>query len=808
MPDLNTTIRYAVIALLAAIVSVSVIRYAPGLEIYAGDLMMRERGTLPAPDDIVIIAIDEASIQRFGRYPWPRNLTAQVIKNLGGANPKAIALDILFVDPSDKENDDTLVNAVKDTRKVVLATQLSDSTNNGKAFWLSPLPALEEAAAGTGHVIVHTGYDGIARSLMIKQTDSDGNEVPAIAAEIIRIGSGFFPDSPSELFIDFIGPKGSFASRTLSFKDVYDWNFNPASIHDKYVLIGATASGIGGEVASPLIHSVVNGRVRSEFMPGVEVLANEINTILRKRFYTDITLWLAFLCALASAIAAVILAAIGRGKYELPRQIATSLCLYLSIILVAYVFFTIKLIRLPVVSMLIAAACSTSMMMLRRSVLLSKEIDSCIDQLLAANYAPVVSPSDVVKNRALRLKAGLRAIRWARGSESRSKELKAINSEMLHRALFINGAFNSIDDALLIADANGIVSFANPRAKGILGIPDHKLYVSDLFEIIRRVCTRVNGTNPSVISKLLSEDEPINQLRSLFEEHHIIEREIIINTTASTSQNSFSHGLNGSRTNNLKHYQLRITSVWDSPDDSLVGIVATLTDITRHKDLQRTQKDVIALVTHELKTPITAIRGMSEVLAQFDVDHERRQQMHSVINDEAKRLTRMIDEYLDLTRLESGIQNARMVPIRIELLISKVLLLFDPIAEKRNIKIVRIIADDLLPSLGDPDLITRAITNLIDNAIKFSPDLSTITVSAFIYGNSVAISVEDQGCGIPKEFIGNIFEKFYRVPRAEHADIPGTGLGLVFVKETAEIHNGSVTVDSKPGKGTTFTLYL
>jgi signal transduction histidine kinase len=100
------------------------------------------------------------------------------------------------------------------------------------------------------------------------------------------------------------------------------------------------------------------------------------------------------------------------------------------------------------------------------------------------------------------------------------------------------------------------------------------------------------------------------------------------------------------------------------------------------------------------------------------------------------------------------------------------------------------------------------VTNLVDNAIKFSPVNSTVTVNARADGPAVLIEVIDQGCGVAPEFLPHIFEKFYRVPRAANADVPGAGLGLSLVREVAELHNGTVTVESQPGKGSVFSLYL
>ena len=131
-----------------------------------------------------------------------------------------------------------------------------------------------------------------------------------------------------------------------------------------------------------------------------------------------------------------------------------------------------------------------------------------------------------------------------------------------------------------------------------------------------------------------------------------------------------------------RHYMLRLAAV--SADDKgngpVLGIVASLSDVTRQHELQQTKNDVIALVTHEMRTPLTAIQGMTELLANYDVPADRRREMNLAINSEVKRLTRMISDYLDITRLESGATEMRLAPVRAEALLERTLLLLDPVA--------------------------------------------------------------------------------------------------------------------------------
>ncbi|MBO0720525.1 MAG: CHASE2 domain-containing protein, partial [Blastocatellia bacterium] len=572
-------------------------------------------------------------------------------------------------------------------------------------------------------------------------------------------------------------------------------------LRDKYLLIGATAATLSDKVASPFIQNINSSRLRGDLMPGIEVLANQVNTILRKRFYSEAPDWIAFLCSVLVALGVIVFAALSQGSYELLRQIAALLTLLILILFASYLAFSRWLIVAPVVPMLLTFVIATPLTMLRRAFLLGREIDARIAEIsrAEASLLPAVKivQGELKRTKKFFISSLLRGTNfsWPRGAEWRARELRMLNRQLLQRSLFIDRALRSVDDGLIIAATDARIVFANPRAGQILGL--RALLGSDLFECINEAESS-NPPQPStLVGRLQSAGAAREALQRILEKRESIEREITI----------------GAGANNARHYSLRISMVAESGSTgssggAVYGIVAVFTDITRQRELQRTQRDVMALVTHELKTPLTAIQGMSELLSQFDMSDERRREMHLTINDEAKRLARMIDEYLDLTRLESGARQLRLVPLRIEQLIERALLLLAPLADRAGIKIVRDLAPALPPILGDADLIARAVTNLVDNAIKFSPAGSEIKVNARPSGTAVVIEVVDQGCGIAPEFLKNIFEKFYRVPRAGNAEIPGAGLGLALVREVAELHNGTVTIESRPGAGSIFSLYL
>src|SRR5436190_24163321 len=155
---------------------------APGISRYMHDWLMRARGQLPVPDDVAIVAIDEPSIARFGRFPWSRHVIARTVDVLAATHPKVIAIDVLFTDPTTQDDDETLARSIGRAANVVVAAQLTQP-----ARWLLPLPSLERAAAGVGHVNVQTEQDGAARQISIRLADDAGRAFRAMPVEAVRV---------------------------------------------------------------------------------------------------------------------------------------------------------------------------------------------------------------------------------------------------------------------------------------------------------------------------------------------------------------------------------------------------------------------------------------------------------------------------------------------------------------------------------------------------------------------------------------------------------------------------------------------
>jgi two-component system phosphate regulon sensor histidine kinase PhoR len=264
--------------------------------------------------------------------------------------------------------------------------------------------------------------------------------------------------------------------------------------------------------------------------------------------------------------------------------------------------------------------------------------------------------------------------------------------------------------------------------------------------------------------------------------------------------------INFSRDGELKTFDCIVSCV-DEQKEGICGVVAVMHDITREKEISLMKNDFVSSVCHELKTPLASIAACSEMLCDGEADNEQtRKEFYSVIQSQADRLNRLIEESLNTSRIESGLANIDKKPVSLTILIEEQLQMIKSYAEEKNIEITRgkpIVFDQVH---ADRDMISQVIVNLLSNAVKYTPSGGSVRIRTDVdeIAGLARISVTDTGIGIPEEQIEHVFDKFYRV-NANKDQAKGTGLGLNLVKQIIEkIHNGRVFVTSRPGEGSTF----
>lgn len=232
--------------------------------------------------------------------------------------------------------------------------------------------------------------------------------------------------------------------------------------------------------------------------------------------------------------------------------------------------------------------------------------------------------------------------------------------------------------------------------------------------------------------------------------------------------------------------------------------------VARVESSQKSQRDFVADVSHELKTPLTSIQGFAQALLDDTANTpQSRRQAAQIIYDESGRMHRMALDLLDLARLEGGIADLKMSQVDVKALLQNIVNKFTPQAQQADVNLQINIPDELPILLADGDRLAQVLTNLVDNALKFTPVNGTVTLSAKKVGAEMELSITDTGSGVAKEALPRLFDRFYQVDESRAGgEAHGTGLGLAIAKEIIQAHGGRIGVRSQSGQGTTFTINL
>lgn len=242
--------------------------------------------------------------------------------------------------------------------------------------------------------------------------------------------------------------------------------------------------------------------------------------------------------------------------------------------------------------------------------------------------------------------------------------------------------------------------------------------------------------------------------------------------------------------------------------DSISGTVLTLYDITRLKQLEEMRKDFVANVSHEIKTPITAIKGFTETLLDGAI-HERDNALRflGMIKNHSERLNNLVDDLLTLSRIELGHIEINKTEVDLGEVIDAVFMILKDKAGRKGIYLKKTVPEGLHTAAADKDRLIQIVLNLIDNGIKFT-DMGGVTAGVDETGGKLALFVQDTGMGIPQSHMHRLGERFYRVDRARSRELGGTGLGLAIVKHLVHAHNWNMRIESEPGKGTRVNIII
>jgi two-component system, OmpR family, phosphate regulon sensor histidine kinase PhoR len=239
------------------------------------------------------------------------------------------------------------------------------------------------------------------------------------------------------------------------------------------------------------------------------------------------------------------------------------------------------------------------------------------------------------------------------------------------------------------------------------------------------------------------------------------------------------------------------------------GALLVLHDITRLRRLEQMRRDFVANVSHELRTPLASIRGFAETLSEGAVDDkENRLDFLKTIQEHAGRLTKLVDDLLDLSAIESGHRAPRLSSVDLAAALAESARAFAPLAAERGVKLETASADGLPRVSADPDQLRQILANLLDNALKYTEPGGLVELSSERWKGGARVTVRDTGVGIPEADLPRVFERFYRVDKARAREAGGTGLGLSIVKHLVEAHGGEVSVESRQPGGACFRFTL
>src|SRR6266496_824009 len=263
-----------------------------------------------------------------------------------------------------------------------------------------------------------------------------------------------------------------------------------------------------------------------------------------------------------------------------------------------------------------------------------------------------------------------------------------------------------------------------------------------------------------------------------------------------------------SRTHAERHIEVSAVPI-KKADDEISGAVVLFHDITELKQLDQIRREFVANVSHELRTPLSILRGYIEVLLdEPETPREELARILSIMERHSKRLQRLVDDLLSLAQLESSQATLELSDVRVDELFNNLIRDWKERLAAKNLKVIVDLPPEALTLRVDGTRLEEVLYNLLDNAVKFSPEKGQIHLRATRRDSEVVLSVTDNGLGIGKEHLPRIFERFYRADKARSRELGGTGLGLAIVKHIAQLHGGRVEAESELGRGTTIRVVL
>jgi len=699
---------------------------------------LRRLSPLPVDPRILLVTIDDASLKKLGRWPWPRGLHADLIDRLSAAQPAGILFDVIFSEPSDPANDKRLAESVCNAGNVLLPLVREGAANYSQPD--AQMMPLLKCAKGVGHINVEADSDGVVRSLYLREGPPDA-KAPQLAWLAYEM-SGELSEMPGEpqqsvtqqwhrehaIRIPFIAPHTRFPS--VSYVSVLHGEVAPERLRNRLILVGSTASGMGDRFVTPLSSTVGT-------TAGLEIQANVLNGLLQGRSIVDLPGWLAALIATAW-VALLLGLLLYRPRYALWMTLG---CMAVALLV------SLALLRLG--HWWSPAACLIGLLLSyliwnwrRLSVILAyfgwelARLDNEPKVLPERRRAPA-SKGDVLQARIFALEQAV----------SRTRDTRR----------FMADGLECLPVATLITDPMGNILLANRIAREVFG---NELVTQNLLEQLADLGYPPlhNGVRPALSALELVEFRDIHQ-RSL---------------------------------------RMELAPLLPAEGDVALGWLLSLTDLSKERDAQQHRETMLRFLSHDLRAPHSAI------LALLDV-HNGESPVFAQIEQQVRRALGLTESFVQLAKAEAD--GYQFQPTLFAMLVMDA---FDQVALIAQLKGIHLVhdldeADEGMVS-ADQSLLTRALFNVLENAIKYSPSGTTVRLRHSSEQGWLECRISDQGPGIAAEDLPELFNQYRRFDSSQGSE--GLGLGLTMVKAVVERHGGRISCESEVGKGTTFSLRL
>ena len=805
------------------------------------------------PSDLAIIAIDEKSLGKLGRWPWPRHRHATLIDRLEQAGADTIALDILFTEPSDNERDDRLLaRAMNDHGNVVLPLHIfpGDSTKPLREFL--PTARLTRAAVALGHVHAELDDDGIARTLFRRQ--GLGEATWPSLADATAMQAGVLESLPvaSERAAPFVNVRSdrvhipftqSGAIPRYSYIDVIEGRVPDSELADRTLFVGHTAAGFGDVLPTP-----VSGRGNP--LTGVEFHANVYAAIARDRLIQQGSQW----PILVVGIGALLLITLMFPRIRPARTLLLSLGLTALPLLLSALALRYFQLWFPPSAPALTAALAFPLWTAERLALMTHFLNRQLDAL---GYERSVPTGELADPAPARLLEHLQELMGASDGWLVTGELTVRGSPPARRAASLqqpgkwqheattsrirfhrNGAWHELGliwqdggppyehraylDRLSLHAGTATPAIQASRERlsrriqkvhsaaldlagmrrfigaGFEGMPDGVI-VTDAAGVIEFV----NGRIPEWFDIPRESLDGMPLFRLLAGTTHAVDtpperwRSRLLSVLSEGKPVTTELPL-GTRTL-LLHVTLFRQPHWRQP-----GLVANLSDITDLRERQRQYREAIDFISHDMRSPLVSQLALLDQLQREhrNADPETLAQIARL----ARRSYELAEEFVQLARAED-LSEKRFYECELLTIAENAVDAVQYQARSRRINI-HLEGEEDLWLLGNAELLERAVINLLSNALQYSPESTQITVTVGQAGGYGIIGVADQGPGIAAEDQPMVFQRFRRQQDQEMAGPHGAGLGLTFVQTVAERHRGTVDLVSTLGRGATFRLYL